>query len=382
MKRLLLLGGGHAHVHVLQDLARERAAGAEVTLASPFMQQTYSGMVPGLVAGHYAAAQCAIPLLPLARAAGVRFVHSAAVVLDAKQRSVTLANGDKLGYDVLSLDVGGVMDRQVVPGAREHALWVRPIEQFVHWADQMIAIGGERTLDVVVVGGGAAGVELALALQHRLNRMGTGSRLTLVAGPEGVLLGYPPDTVRRGLRALRRFRVVVVNEACTAITASHVHLSNGARLVCDAPVMCIGTSAPPWLHGSGLAQDERGFISTGPTLQSLSHPEVFAAGDVASRPDAPHPRSGVYAVRAGPPLAHNLRRAVAGGELMAYLPPLRTLNLLSCGRRRAILSYGDWSAQGRWVWWLKDRIDRAFVARYILPGEAASAPAPRNDAAA
>jgi NADH dehydrogenase FAD-containing subunit len=134
--------------------------------------------------------------------------------------------------------------------------------------------------------------------------------------------------------------------------------------VCDAPVLAIGTGAPAWLRASGLALDEQGFVATGATLQSASHAEVFAAGDVASRADAPRPKSGVYAVRAGPPLALNLRRFVAGGELEPYVPQPRSLNLLSCGARRAIASYGDWSAQGRWVWWWKDWIDRGFVKRF------------------
>jgi len=126
----------------------------------------------------------------------------------------------------------------------------------------------------------------------------------------------------------------------------------------------IGSRLLPRAWGSGLALDETGFIATGATLQSSSHPEVFAVGDVATRSDAPHPKSGVYAVRAGPPLALNLRRFVAGGHLVRYLPQPRSLNLLACGERYAIGSWGDWSFEGRWVWWWKDRIDRAFVARY------------------
>ncbi|MBL8334614.1 MAG: pyridine nucleotide-disulfide oxidoreductase, partial [Rubrivivax sp.] len=127
-----------------------------------------------------------------------------------------------------------------------------------------------------------------------------------------------------------------------------------------------GPEPPPWLATSGLRTDAQGWLATGPTLQSLSHPEVLAAGDVSARADAPHPRSGVYAVRAGPPLALNLRRLAGGGELQPWLPQPRSLNLLSCGDRRAIASYGTWSAQGRWVWWWKNRIDRAFVAKYTV----------------
>jgi selenide,water dikinase len=147
-----------------------------------------------------------------------------------------------------------------------------------------------------------------------------------------------------------------------------VVLGGGGRLACDAPIVAIGSSAPAWLRDSGLALDADGFVATGATLQSGSHPEVFAAGDVASRVDAPRPRSGVYAVRAGPPLALNLRRFLAGGALQPYRPQPRALNLLSCGARYAIASWGPWSAEGRWVWWWKDRIDRGFVARLRRAG--------------
>jgi NADH dehydrogenase FAD-containing subunit len=143
-----------------------------------------------------------------------------------------------------------------------------------------------------------------------------------------------------------------------------VQLADGTLIACDVRVLCIGAAAPRWLAGSGLALDGRGFVGTGPTLQSVSHAKVFAAGDVATRVDAPRPKSGVHAVRAGPPLAANLCHALLGRPLQPYMPQQRTLYLLSCGGRSAIASWGGWSTQGRWVWWWKDRIDRAFVARY------------------
>jgi NADH dehydrogenase FAD-containing subunit len=141
-------------------------------------------------------------------------------------------------------------------------------------------------------------------------------------------------------------------------------LASGARLACDAPLLAIGAQAPAWLAGSGLALDDAGFLAVNACQQSLSHPHVFAAGDVASRLDAPHPRSGVHAVRAGPALLANLRAALQAQPLVPYTPPARTLNLLACGARYAIASWGNWSFEGRWVWHWKDHIDRKFVARY------------------
>ena len=372
MKRLVLLGGGHAHLHVLQALAREPLAGAQAVLVTPHAHLSYSGMVPGVVAGHYAPGQARIPLAPWCEAARVSLIAAQAVALDARSKVVTLADGRTAEYDVLSLDVGGVQDRAALPGAREHALFVRPIETLVALLDRLREQALQRALDVVVVGAGAAGFELALALAWGLRRLGDGaSRVALVTGGPAPLAAYPAKVVALGLKALARHKVTLFREACTGVEPGALVLASGARLACDVPVIATGVDAPGWLRDSGLALDERGFVRTGATLQSISHPEVFAAGDVAVRVDAPHPRSGVYAVRVGPPLALNLRRFIGAGELQPYAPQPRTLNLLSCGEQRAIMAWGDWAAEGRWAWWWKDRIDRGFVRRFSAPASGA-----------
>lgn len=369
-KRVLLLGGGHAHVHVLQALAAQRLAGAEVALVTPFARQLYSGMVPGMVAGHYSVEECAIALKPLAAAAGVHWIEGSAVALDASARCVRLGDGRALPYDVLSLDTGGVMDRDRIPGAREFGLFVRPIEHFVHLLDGLWDLAAKRVLDVVVIGSGAAGVELALALAHRLgNPLNLRARVALVTGGGEPLAGYAPSVMGHARAALARHRVTVFREPCRALEATAVVLASGARLSCDAPLLTTGAEAPRWLQGSGLELDERGFVATGPTLQSRSHAEVLAVGDVATRMDRVLARSGVYAVRAGLALEQNLRSLLGGVPLLPHQPPARTLNLISTGSRSAILSWGDWSAQGRWAWWLKNRIDRRFINRYRVADE-------------
>ncbi len=361
MKRLVLLGGGHAHVHVLHDLARRALRDAEVVLVSPFEDSIYSGMVPGWVAGHYALDDCRIPVAALARAGGVRFVRGAAARLDATARQVTLADGSLLDYDLLSIDTGSVLPRDVIPGARVHALPVRPMERFVAHLGEVLQ--APELHDIAVIGSGAAGVELAMALQHRLGADDS-VRISVVCGAPEPLAGFATATVGKAVRALKQRHITLLPDLCTQILSDHVQLAQGTRLACDVAVLALGSHAPAWLRDSGLALDSGGYVRTGATLQSVSHPEVFAAGDVASRDDAPHAKSGVYAVRAGPPLAHNLRRHAAGASLRRHRPPQRTLNLLSCGRKTAIASWGRWSVQGDWVWWWKDRIDRGFVERY------------------
>jgi len=368
MKRLVLLGGGHAHVHVLSALAREPMPGVKTVLVTPYARQIYSGMLPGWVAGHYSLDQCAIPLEPLARAAGAELALAAAVAVDAAQRTVTLSDGRVAEYDALSIDTGSVFDRDSIAGARGHAVFVRPIERFVMLFEEVLKLASQRVLDIVVVGGGAAGFELAMALQHRLCAGGEErARICLVTGDSTVLPNFGDGVRQLALQRLKSARVTVVNQRCVEIGPTHALLDNGARLTCDVPLLALPSVAPPWARDSGMALDPLGFIATGPTLQNLSQPQVFAAGDVASRSDVALPRSGVYAVRAGPALALNLRRFLAGGDLQAWKTSPRSLYLLSCGERRAIASWGIWCAQGRWVWHWKDRIDRRFIERYSGP---------------
>lgn len=361
----MLLGGGHAHLQVLRAFAAEPPPAAEVLLVTPHERLCYSGMVPGWVAGHYGALDCSVPLAPLAQRAKVNMRRAAAVALDAAARRVTLDDGSELRYDLLSLDTGAVADTAAIPGAAQHGLFVRPIEAFMdHWARIADDVQGAPSC-IAVIGGGAAGTELALAAAHRL---GSNTRICLVAGGDGVLPTYPAGVQRRMARALARAKVTVLAERCVAVEAQHVLLPGGARLACDLALLTLCAAAPPWLRGSGLALDEQGFVVTGATLQSTSHAEVFAAGDLASRADQPRPKSGVYALRAGAPLALNLRRALAGGRLESYMPQRRSLNLLSCGERHAIASWGPFAAEGGWVWRWKDRIDRRFIAEHTMPG--------------
>ena len=361
MKQLLLLGGGHAHLQVLRALATEPLPGAEVTLVTPHPRLTYSGMVPGFVAGHYTLEQCCVPLAPMAERAGARLLQAAASGIDTASRTVALADGRTVPYDVLSLDTGASVDRAAIPGAREHGLFVRPIEAFTALWERLRELAERRALCVVVVGGGAAGVELALAMHHRL---GDRSRVSLVTGGGPPVPSHPVAVQQRVIAALKRRNVTLLEDVCVELTAEHVVLGRGARVACDAAVLALPAVAPAWLRDSGLALDERGFVATGATLQSTSHAEVFAAGDTATMLDAPRPKSGVYALRAGAPLALNLRRFLAGGELQPWTPQPRALNLLACGEKYAIASWGGLSVEGRWVWHWKDRIDRGFITTH------------------
>lgn len=355
MTRLLLLGGGHAHLQVLGAFAAQRPAGVELRLVTPHARLWYSGMLPGWVAGHYAQEECTVPLRPLAERAGVVLDTACATGLDAAARRLVLGDGRTLDYDLLSLDVGGVADPAAITGAAGHALPVRPVEAFVaRWQ----AAAPRR---LVVVGGGAAGAELALAAAWRHRGR---AQVALVCGAAGLLASHPRGVRGHLRRACARLGVAVLEERAVTVEVDAVHLADGTVLPADLVLLALGAAAPAWLGCSGLALDAQGFVATGATLQSLSHPEVFAAGDVASCAAHPRPRSGVYALRAGAPLAFNLRAALAGAALQSHVPQRHALNLLSCGAQRAVASWGPFAAEGAWVWRWKDHIDRRFVAQH------------------
>lgn len=363
-RQLLLLGAGHAHVHVLSQMAQAPWAGAQVTLVAPYDRQLYSGMVPGFVAGHYALEDCVIPLQPLLQRSGIRWLQRSVRGLDAHAQTVTLDDGSVLPYDWVSLNTGPVQDRarieQTLPGATEHGLFIRPIEHFGSLWPQVVEMAGTRTLRFAVVGAGAAGIELAMAVRQRLPR----ASITLLCGDTPLGAGYAEGVQVRLRAALSARHITLLPDSATGVSGDALQLASGASLACDVPLIATGAQAPAWLQGSGLALDAQGFVAVDAHQRSTSHAAVFAAGDVSSRSDRSLARSGVYAVRAGPALAQNLAAALAGLPLIAHQPPARTLNLISCGDRSAIASWGGFSAEGRWVWTLKDWIDRRFLRTY------------------
>jgi pyridine nucleotide-disulfide oxidoreductase family protein len=367
-RQLVLLGAGHAHVHVLAQMAQAPWAGAQVTLIAPYDRQLYSGMVPGFVAGHYALEDCVIPLEPLVRRSGIRWIQRSVCAMDTSSQSVTLDDGRVLRYDWLSINTGPVQDRalieQSIPGAREHALFIRPIETFGGLWPKVVELAQSKPLRIAVIGAGAAGIELAMAVRQRLPQ----AALTLLCGDTPLGAGYSECVQARLKATLMRRKITLLPDNAAGIRPGEVVLASGATLACDVPIVATGAQAPAWLLASGLALDPQGFVAVDACQRSTSQPQVFAAGDVSSRTDRALARSGVYAVRAGPVLAMNLAATLAGKPLTAHQPPDKTLNLISCGDRYAIASWGTYSAEGRWVWWLKDWIDRRFLRRYRTAG--------------
>lgn len=377
---IVLVGGGHSHVAVLKRFGMRPAPGVRITLVSRDMLTPYSGMLPGLVAGHYRPEEAHIDLRRLSRFANARIVHAPATGLDLDRREVRAAGRPPIGFDLLSVDIGSQPTMGGMDGAEEHALGIKPIDVFrERWAEverDCLERGGR--LRLAVVGGGAGGTELSLSLRYRLRtlleRAGVpdGVEITLLADTREVVESHAPAVRRRmtrllaerGVRLLAGHRVVAVRPG--RVEAEAAATGEGRVSVeCDLAIAVTHARAAGWLGESGLDLDDAGFIRVRETLQTTGDPFVFAAGDIASFDGRRLPKSGVYAVRQGPVLAENLARLAAGRRtLRPYRPQPLALALISSGDRNAVASWGRLALEGGWVWRVKDRIDRRWMRKY------------------
>ncbi|MBD3883527.1 selenide, water dikinase SelD [Phormidium tenue FACHB-886] len=376
---LVFIGGGHSHAIALRKWGMNPIPGVKLTLITAVSHTPYSGMLPGYVAGLYDFEDCHIDLRPLAQFAQARMIQDQAVGLDLNQNRVLLANRPPIAFDLLSIDIGSTPAVVTVPGAKEHAIPVKPISQFLHYWDQlleMISHSPEQPICLAIVGGGAGGVELAMAVQGRLQRLyeavqqSANLEVHLFHRGDRLLPERSEWVSQRAEQVLRDRGVQIhLGESVSAIEAvadqKVIHCSSGLQVACERVFWVTRAAAAPWLQESGLATDEDGFMRVGDTLQSVSHPQVFGAGDVAAMVNYPRPKAGVFAVRQGKPLFDNLRRVLRGKAPQPFAPQREYLILLGTGDGQAIASRGGLGfGPSSLIWQWKDRIDRQFMQKF------------------
>jgi selenide,water dikinase len=367
VRDLVFIGGGHAHALALRMLAMEPVAGLRITLISPASHTPYSGMLPGLVAGHYRFEETHIDLARLCQWANVRFLETEVTGLDPVGKTLELAGRPPVQYDLLSIDIGSQPELDSVPGARAHAVAVKPVAGlWQRWREieAHLARSGEHTRHrVAVVGGGAGSVELVLAMAHAL--VDRDITFELWCGAPEILQGYNRGARAAVMAALAHSGVAVhLGSRVVEVDDAALVLADGSRHVYDDLFWCTGASAAHWVAASGLSCDPQGFLNVRDTLQALDDDDVFAAGDIATQVAHPRPKAGVYAVRQGPVLAYNLRARLLGKQLRLHRPQQRFLSLLSLGGKEATADKSVLHATGKWVWRWKDRIDRSFMQRF------------------
>lgn len=369
-REVVLLGVGHTNAYVLKQWRMAPLPGARLTCISDFALATYSGMLPGTLAGLYPPERMQIDLVRLCAAAGARLLCAQVTGLDLEGRQVLLAGRPSVPFDVLSIGIGSVPRRDVPIENQQLVLAIKPMQTFLErlrtQLEQLLA-EGRQELRLAVVGGGAGGVEIAFCLPRYVeaNFPGVSCQLALIERGQALLGGSPQRTARLAERELRRRGVrLLLGRGVSRVAEAGLLLDDGSQQDADLVIWATSAAAPPLLRSLGLPTDEQGFLLTRPTLQTVADAPVFAVGDSGSVAGYPRPKAGVYAVRQGPVLWENIRRLLHGEPLRPYVPQRGFLSLLAMGDGEAILSYKGLAAHGRWCWRLKDRIDSRFMDMY------------------
>jgi len=378
LRHLVLVGGGHAKIAVLKKFAMDPMPGLRLTLISRDVMTPYSGMLPGYIEGAYQKDEITLDLSHLARHAGARFIHDEISFIDPDMKTVTITGRPPLSYDLLSLNIGASTDLDAIPGASEHAIGIKPISTLLERLDDVLNPEHDAP-HLLLAGGGAAGVETALALHQRLNVEGSrNARITLVHRGKRLAAEYPHAASRMMENELHK-KGVEVRLATSLKRVEHktAILDGGEKITADLILVITPASPPKWLAKTSLARDEHGFLAVNSCLQSESHPEVFAAGDIATLITDRRPKAGVFAVRAGPYLSENLRRSLLGQKLKNWKPQRNYLALIGTGGGKAIALRGNvvLPASGP-GWKLKEWIDRRFMHRFSVFPETNPIPPP------
>jgi len=333
LRDLVLVGGGHSHVAVLKAFGMQALPGLRMTLVCTDAHTPYSGMLPGYVAGHYAYDEVHLDLVRLCVYAGARFVRAQVTGIDREARQVLLQGRPPLDYDLLAINTGSTPQLAQVPGAADHAIAVKPIAAFnARWLQLLAKVrAGLGPRRIAVVGAGAGGVELLLAMQYRL---GNECKALGLPAPQFTLFSAAPEilpTHSAGVRA--RFmhtlqaRGVQVHAGARvqAVSATGVQLLRTVapaleQVDADAVFWVTQAAGGSWLESTGLALDADGCVRVNASLQSQSDARIFASGDVAAFGPRSLEKAGVFAVRMGMPLARNLRHALCGLPFKPYRP--------------------------------------------------------------
>ena len=363
-KDIVLIGGGHSHLAVIRAFGMRPEPGVRITVVSKDIRTPYSGMMPGLIRGKYTSDQGYIDLNRLTRWANSNLILENAIKIDPVAQEVIFENRPPISYDILSINIGSTPPELPTSSASDYALPIKPINKFLDRLSQYEAEQHQNPR-IAIAGAGAGGIETALALKDYFDSRGTSSSISILSDDNTILPGHANSVRNRMKRVLAEKGIKTrFNSKAIATDGSQVTLATGEKISADIFILATGAAVPSWLASSGFKTDKNGFIKVNEFLQSLSHPKVFAAGDCAAFTSKILPKSGVYAVRQGPTLARNLRRAALNLPLEKWKPQTRTLAVMATGNGSAIASYSKLSFSGNWVWKWKDALDQRWIKKY------------------
>ncbi|WDQ17142.1 FAD-dependent oxidoreductase [Rhodopirellula sp. P2] len=369
-KNLVLLGIGHTNAHIVRQWETNPIEGCELTCISKFATATYSGMLPGTLGGQFNDDEMRIDLDALCQRAGAKLILAETNGLDLKAGKVLFADHDAIPFDALSIGVGSMPAGWEMHAAAASLVPIKPMQTFLTRLNQRLETTQADTKQaskVAIVGGGVASVEIALCLLQHCERQQLSRQVSveIFTSSDSVAEGMTQRSVRRIQRILASRGVrVTTGQRVTHVGDKFLETEDGSRYDAEVVIWATGAAAPPVLKQLNLQTDDRGFIATSKTLQSLTDPRVFAVGDSGTIVESPVPKAGVYAVRQCPVLWHNLRAFLLGGSMNAFDPQSDFLKLLNTGDGKALLQYGCITAHRRWCWHLKTWIDKRFVSEF------------------
>ncbi len=398
---LVLLGGGHANIQVLKMMAMNPIGGLRITLISDQTHSPYSGMVPGYLAGYYAYEDCHFDLRRLCEELGQRFIKAKIIGIDPQTKKIRLENRAEVRYDCASINVG-IEPRSLTHLSQASAsmlIPLKPISRFIaHW-DQLIAdlkaYRGSEPLPLAVVGAGAAGVEISIILKMLIDQNRWNARVSLIHRHDFLVSEKDLRAQKRLLKTLKDLNVnVLQNTEVLDVRENSLMLKEGQGLTRVESfyrvLVATQAAAPQWFKRSGLPVDEEGFVKVTGKLLVENEDALFAAGDCINFSPSPLKKAGVYAVRQGRVLEHNIRAFFTRKpSLKTFYPKKNVLSLITLGDRKALV-HQDSASILRWMWpallWkVKDGIDRRFMARFqaktfpVNPGHISKAmPAPKS----
>ena len=372
---VVLLGVGHTNAHVLRMWKMEGLSNAQLVCVSNFPVATYSGMFPGVLAGQYTVEEMEIDLVRLANSAGARLILDEVVSLDPDGQQLIFRNRPPLHYDALSIGIGSRPSFKGVEVTDDaNLLAVKPMQTFLTRLREKLAALTPRDepRKILVVGGGLGSIEIAFCMKHRLDTdpewtgpIKGNADVELITGSEKIGAGLLPGTQDRVATQLKRRGIGLhTGKRVSSIDAGGIVLTDGKRIDGDLVIWVTSAVPPALVEHLNLQTDESGFISTRPTLQSLTSERVFSVGDTGTMVDSPTAKAGVFAVRQGPVLWENIQRLLDGRSLESYKPQRGFLKLINTGDDRAVAEYMGRSFYGGWCWKLKDRIDVKFMRMY------------------
>ena len=375
LKDLVLIGGGHSHAIVLRMFGMKPLPGIRITLITANSNTPYSGMLPGHIAGFYTHDECHIDLRKLASFAQAQLYIDDVNGIDLENNRVICANRPDVGFDLLSIDIGSTPATISVPGATKYAIPAKPVGKLLHHWDELvekISYNPQKAVKIGIVGGGAGGVELALSMQGNLQQYNPNIEIHLF-GRDNRLMPDSNPLLGNLLRRIFIERGIILHLGETVCKVARgediekyiVICESGKTVECNYIFWVTQASAPQWLESTGITTDKRGFVLVNDNLQSLSHPQVFAAGDIATMKNHPRAKAGVFAVRQGKPLFENLRRSLLGKNLKKYVPQKDYLSLIGTGNGSAIATRGSFTLPpSKLLWQWKDYIDRKFMSKF------------------